>query len=223
MSVSLTAKEERECIGEKFIDSAFPNEYKITHNDWNNYKTYRHKDDEPIDGKIFDGRMRLCGVYEVKNWTDINRVYCQGTIQTEIIDRFNQYPHVLKILFISYIKLLSTTAIKRIRDAGIHIVEIGKRINGYDFKTTLLVSLRTQIRKLINSLTKSAQTNFIQYTLPVVVNHNANTNNANNTNNKQIDNTNKLTYSQIIEELERRNVEMHRLEMIRLRRLHGKG
>jgi len=233
---ALTVKETVGLIGEKLIASAFPKEYKVIANDWNNYRTYMHKDGEPVDGKIFDAKMRLCGVYEVKNWTDINRQYCLGTIQTDIKDRFNQYPHVFKILFISYVKLMSSTAIKRIKDAGIHIVEIGKRINGYDFKTSLLFKIRTQIRKLIHSLTSRAQPNFIQHTL-LNLSVNVNNTNTNNLidNNKLIDNNrqtnstnkgnkgNRLYFGVSIDDAECQIMEERRLESERIRLLHGKG
>lgn len=119
--------------GEKFVLAIFEKmlgkrrqkrEYRIEHND---FSIKRYPMGTGLDLKILkDGKPLIDA--EVKNWNQQLRSYGVEHAQSEVIDRFIYSLAPIKLLFISYMSLLTSKAIKLIRSYGIQIIEIGATI-----------------------------------------------------------------------------------------------
>lgn len=132
--------------------------YRIEHNSFNRSK---YPMGTGLDLKVFRDDKPLIDA-EVKNWNWFNRPY--GTeFAKEILDRFIGSIAPIKLLFISYVSLLTHAVIELIKKAGITIIEIGATIQPHESWGQHLIQFQNRnyykLRKLLLKTQTTTQKN----------------------------------------------------------------
>ena len=119
--------------GERFVVSAFERIigkrrlekgwYQIKHQDWENNYNYG----TGLDIEILENNKPLIDG-EVKNLKNQSRPYGTDFALKQVIPRFEGSQAPIKLLFITFLCLLTTKAKQLIKQAGIRIIEIGSWI-----------------------------------------------------------------------------------------------
>jgi len=171
--------------GERFVTSVFERLigkkrlqkgwYQIKHQDWGNNYNYG----TGVDIEIHDEDDKPLIDAEVKNWKTQSKPYGTDVALKEIHTRFWQSTAPIKILFISFLHLLTYEARDLIKQAGIEIIEIGNWIVKATWKETLkqfMFQHYHRLRNLLNLKTlrqnknKSRRTFVVHNSSDIVVN-----------------------------------------------------
>jgi hypothetical protein len=96
------------------------NGYKVQHNDW---KTYITRHSKGCDVKIFKDNGLIIAI-EVKNWRSKKYQWGKDHIYEQIVTRFEGFESAIKILFISFKKMLTESALKMLAKYHIFVFEV---------------------------------------------------------------------------------------------------
>jgi len=138
-------------LGEKCVHAVLKRIYPkkkgfiVKHPEWN--EDYPNDNSFDISVTSQDGKRLLDG--EAKNWKKQPRTYGVDTVQKQIISRFITSTARLKILFISYLELLTEEAISLIQESGILIIELGYLITD---KLSFIQTFNSLHKKLLSYL-----------------------------------------------------------------------
>jgi hypothetical protein len=157
----LTDKQQFGLNGEKFeayvTSTALKNVYEVKHNDW---KTYVTSQEKGCDIKVVKGKDVIF-VIEVKNWRLKRYQWGIKHAYEQIVTRFTGFEDSIKILFISFKRMLTEGALKMLAKHHIHVFEVGQTFsiasNNPKVNPTFFYETVDKFRDFITDLTKTRE------------------------------------------------------------------
>jgi len=176
--------------------------YKEEHNDW---KTYITSQSKGADVKIYKDNGLIIAI-EVKNWRQKKYAWGKDKAYKEIVTRFEGLGDCIKILFISFKKMLTEAALKMLADYHIFVFEVGQTFTKKDKHfPDFFYSIVKHLKEFITDITEKFA-GFFSNSISIL-NSDLNCNNQyeielkeiNRVTNKVLNNTNKILDTELLD------------------------